>query len=237
KRRLDGLEEELRLRREALTDDEEETRGKAIESQLADLTYLRGFALPLIERLDALQRQAPWGDWLTHLRALASAALREPDGVLATLAEIEPMAPIGPIDLDEVQLVLGPRLRELTVPPARRRYGAVFVAPARRRAASPSTSSSSPASPRSSSRGRSSRIRSSSTGTAALSTSPRSPRSPPGSARSDSHSGSPWARPASASSSRGRASTSSRHGRGCRRSTGSRRCVRRPDGCPASMSS
>src|SRR5437667_12568978 len=40
------------------------------------------------------------------------------------------MAPIGPIDLDEVQLVLGPRLRELTVPPARRRYGAVFVAPA-----------------------------------------------------------------------------------------------------------
>src|SRR5205823_305203 len=47
-----------------------------------------------------------------------------------TLAEIEPMAPIGPIDLDEVQLVLGPRLRELTVPPARRRYGAVFVAPA-----------------------------------------------------------------------------------------------------------
>src|SRR5207247_2633923 len=130
KRRLDGLEEELRLRREALTDEEEETRGKAIESQLADLTYLRGFALPLIERLDALPQQAPWGDWLTHLRALATAALREPDGVLATLAEIEPMAPIGPIDLDEVQLVLGPRLRELTVPPARRRYGAVFVAPA-----------------------------------------------------------------------------------------------------------
>src|SRR5438132_260977 len=130
KRRLDGLEEELRLRREALTDEEEETRGRAIESQLADLTYLRGFALPLIERLDALPQQASWGDWLTHLRALASAALREPDGVLATLAEIEPMAPIGPIDLDEVQLVLGPRLRELTVPPARRRYGAVFVAPA-----------------------------------------------------------------------------------------------------------
>src|SRR5439155_25250200 len=75
-------------------------------------------------------QQAPWGEWLTHLRALAAAALREPDGVLATLAELEPMAPIGPIDLDEVQLVLGPRLRELTVPPARRRYGAVLVAPA-----------------------------------------------------------------------------------------------------------
>src|SRR5439155_1690055 len=87
KRRLDGLDEELRLRREALTDEEEETRGKAIESQLADLTYLRSFGLPLIERLDALPQQAPWGEWLTHLRALAAAALREPDGLLATLAE------------------------------------------------------------------------------------------------------------------------------------------------------
>src|SRR5204862_506888 len=113
------------------TDEEEEPRGTAIERQLADLPYLRGFALPLIERLDALPQQASWGDWLTHLRALATAALREPDGVLATLAEIEPMAPIGPIDLDEVQLVLGPRLRELTVPPARRRYAAAFVPPAR----------------------------------------------------------------------------------------------------------
>src|SRR5439155_966796 len=75
-------------------------------------------------------QQAPWGQWPPRLRALATAALREPDGVLATLAELEPMAPIGPIDLDEVQLVLGPRLRELTVPPARRRYGAVLVAPA-----------------------------------------------------------------------------------------------------------
>src|SRR5439155_26229581 len=66
--RSDGLDEELRLRREALTDEEEETRGKAIESQLADLTYLRSFGLPLIERLDALPQQAPWGEWLTHLR-------------------------------------------------------------------------------------------------------------------------------------------------------------------------
>src|SRR3989449_7741600 len=130
KRRLDGLGEELRLRREALTDEEEETRGKAIASQLADLTYLRGFALPLIERLDALPQQASWGDWLTHLRALATAALREPDGGLPTLAETEPMAPLGPIDLDEGQLVLGPRLRELTVPPARRRHRARLVAPA-----------------------------------------------------------------------------------------------------------
>src|SRR5579862_892131 len=91
---------------------------------------MRAFALPLIARLDALPERARWGEWLTALRNLAAVALRHPDDVLATLAELEPMAPIGPIDLDEVQLVLGPRLRELTVRPARRRYGAVFVAPA-----------------------------------------------------------------------------------------------------------
>jgi len=48
---------------------------------------------------------------------------------LATLAELEPMSPIGPADLDEIELVLAPRLMELSVPPARRRYGAVYVAP------------------------------------------------------------------------------------------------------------
>jgi ATP-dependent helicase/nuclease subunit B len=130
RKRLDGLEAELRLRRQALADDQEETRGAALERQLGDLRYLRGFALPLIDRLDALPREARWGEWLSDLRALATAALRDPTGVLATLAELEPMAPVGPLDLDEVRLVLGPRLRELTVPPARRRYGAVFVAAA-----------------------------------------------------------------------------------------------------------
>jgi len=126
-KRLDGLEQQLRLQREVV---EEESHARAIDGQLADLAFLRAFALPLIERLDALPREARWGDWLAELRALAGAALREPAGVLATLAELEPMAPIGPIDLDEVQLVLGPRLRELTEPPPRRRYGRVLVAPA-----------------------------------------------------------------------------------------------------------
>src|SRR5262249_40850186 len=71
-----------------------------------------------------------WSEWLGQLRALATAALRHPEPVLASLAELEPMGPIGPVGLDELQLVLGPRLRELAVPPPRRRYGRVFVAPA-----------------------------------------------------------------------------------------------------------
>ena len=37
------------------------------------------------------------------------------------------MSPIGPVELFEVQQVLAPRLRDLPMPPPRRRYGHVFV--------------------------------------------------------------------------------------------------------------
>jgi RecB family exonuclease len=126
-RRLDGLEADLRARRAALAD--EEPRALAVERDLRDLGHLRAFALPLVARLARLPERASWGTWLEALRALAGHALREPEAVLATLAELEPMATVGPVDLDEVRLVLGPRLRDLTAVPPRRRYGRVFVAP------------------------------------------------------------------------------------------------------------
>jgi len=127
--RLAGLEAELRLRRAELGR-EDETRAARVDQEIADLVHLREFALPLIDRLAALPPQAPWGDWLGHLRSLAAVALRAPEHVLGALAELEPMAPVGPIDLDEVRLVLAGRLGDLRERPPRRRYGAVFVAPA-----------------------------------------------------------------------------------------------------------
>lgn len=128
-RRLNGLEKELQLKRKELVD-ENEPLVALIDRQLRDLAHLRDFALPLIERLDSLPGGATWGEWLTNLRELASMGLRRPEEVLKTLAELEPMSAVGPVDLDEVQLVLAPRLRELTAPPPRRRYGAVLVGPA-----------------------------------------------------------------------------------------------------------
>jgi RecB family exonuclease len=127
KRRLEGLEVELRLKRQELLDEEEETRAALIDQQLEQLENLEEFALPLIDRLAELPQRARWGEWLTHLRELAVMALREPEEVLATLGELDPMSPVGPVDLYELQLVLSPRLRELAVSPPRRRYGCVFV--------------------------------------------------------------------------------------------------------------
>jgi len=125
-RRLQGLANELRLRIEEI-EPEEEARVESIRRQLSDLDALRGYALPLIERLADLPRSANWGEWLGHLRELALNALRYPEGVLTTLADLEPMERVGPVDLHEVQLVLGPRLHDLSVKPPLRRYGSVFV--------------------------------------------------------------------------------------------------------------
>ncbi|MEK6321441.1 MAG: PD-(D/E)XK nuclease family protein [Acidobacteriota bacterium] len=127
KKRIEGLETELRLKRQELIEEGEETRAAGLDQQIRDIEHLRKFALPLIDELAALPDRATWGEWLIHLRKLAQVALRNPDGVLETLAELEPMSPIGPVDLYEVQLVLAPRLRELLIAPPRRRYGAVFI--------------------------------------------------------------------------------------------------------------
>jgi len=124
--RLDGLARETALKRAAAKDDD--ARAARLDRDLADLANLRTLALPLIDRLAALPDSASWGVWLEHLRELARHALRAPDPVLGTLAELDPMGPVGPVDLDEVRLVLTPRLRELAVRPPRRRYGAVLVA-------------------------------------------------------------------------------------------------------------
>jgi ATP-dependent helicase/nuclease subunit B len=126
--RLDGLAHELERRRREVAD-ENGAQLARLERTSIDLGHLRGFALPLIDALAALPAEASWRKWLDVLRVLATRTLREPAEVLRTLGELAPMGPIGSVDLDEVRLVLAPRLRDLTIAPPRRRYGAVFVAP------------------------------------------------------------------------------------------------------------
>ena len=125
-RRLDGLGREFARRRAALDDDTAQAAG--LEHRIADLRHLKEIALPHIAMLAALPPSAAWGEWLVHLRAIAAAAIREPDEILAALGELDAMAPVGPVTLDEVRHVVAERLAKLEDPPAPRRYGAVFVA-------------------------------------------------------------------------------------------------------------
>lgn len=127
-RRLNGLANELVLRiNEAKS--EEESLVESLRRQLSDLKALTEFALPLIDRLSKFPSEARWGEWLAHLRELSVNALRDPDGVMTTLADLEPMSTVGPVNLKEVQLVLESRLGDLRVKPQARHYGSVFIGP------------------------------------------------------------------------------------------------------------
>ncbi|HET9988126.1 MAG TPA: hypothetical protein VFQ65_06395, partial [Kofleriaceae bacterium] len=121
-RRLAGLEAQLQL------EDGEHGRDRR-ERTLADLRQLSAFALPLLRDLAGLPAYATWGEWIDRLSALATRALRKPDRVLTVLSALQPMAEVGPIELREVQLVLGERLAELVVRPPGSRYGKLLVAP------------------------------------------------------------------------------------------------------------
>ncbi|MGD0671634.1 MAG: PD-(D/E)XK nuclease family protein [Candidatus Binatus sp.] len=127
KKRLAGLGNELRARRAEIADDD--ARAAGLERRILDLAHLGEVAMPILSMLDAAPRDATWGDWLKFLRELVDLAIRDREPVLAALAELEPMAPVGPVGLDEVRLVLNDRLGRLEAPRRVRRYGAVFVAP------------------------------------------------------------------------------------------------------------
>ncbi|MEW5852467.1 MAG: PD-(D/E)XK nuclease family protein [Myxococcota bacterium] len=135
RRRLDGLEAELRVRlRELQKEDGESPRITRLQRDLADLGHLRRFALPLMDELSALPRglhggvsTGTWGEWIAALQRLAPMVLRKPDRVLATLADLQPMSAIGPVTLTEVLAVLTEQLSLLEHEPPERRFGRVFV--------------------------------------------------------------------------------------------------------------
>ncbi len=127
RRRLDGYRNELRLQLEGL-DTEDATRRQKLRRRIERLGHLESFALPIIDRLAALPTSASWGDWLETLEALAQRTLRQPEKVLALLAELRPMEHVGPVGLDEVRQVLEERLTLLRAEPPSRRYARIFVA-------------------------------------------------------------------------------------------------------------
>ncbi|MEE8587018.1 MAG: PD-(D/E)XK nuclease family protein [Acidobacteriota bacterium] len=126
KRRLEGLQNELGKRIQALSG-EDDPLGDHLQNELERLRHLKRFALPLVEKLSQLPASASWGEWLPLLRHLAAMSLQRPDAVLSVLAELEPMEKVGPVDLDEVRQVLTERLTFLRVESPDRRYGKVFV--------------------------------------------------------------------------------------------------------------
>jgi len=127
-RRLNGLAAEYDLKIRELTSEQPDSpRIPRLERERQNLANLRGFALPLIEAMSAWPKQATWGDWIERLEEFAPQVLRRPEFVLRVLADLRPMAAVGPVNLAEVRDVLADRLAALEVEPPPHRYGRVFI--------------------------------------------------------------------------------------------------------------
>ena len=124
--RLEGLEHELEARLEHVQcDDEALARG--IQARLDQVRNLKQFALPLIERLSKLPDEADVGEWIPLLEGLARQSLSRPQRVLTLLADLRPMAGIGPMRFGELRRLLEERLGQLRLEPDGTPFGKVFV--------------------------------------------------------------------------------------------------------------
>ncbi len=127
-RRLAGFDEELLARRREIErDDPSSPRLAALDDDRQRLAHLRAFALPIISDMAAWPALARWGEWLDRLDDLAPRTLRVPAYVRRVLADLRPMASVGPVSVSEVKMVLTERLRSVDSEPPSRRYGRVFV--------------------------------------------------------------------------------------------------------------
>jgi ATP-dependent helicase/nuclease subunit B len=128
-RRLNGLIHESELQRRELARTEPGSpRLEYLTRKIDDVRQLAAFALPIIRLMAAWPVQALWSEWLDHFAALAPRVLRRPDRVLRVLADLRPMAAIGPVTLHEAARVLADRLASIEAEPPTRRYGRVLVA-------------------------------------------------------------------------------------------------------------
>src|SRR5262249_19718264 len=124
RRRLDGLAADYRYRIDELRREEPESaRIARYERDLRNLRHLRAFALPTVDELADWPERATWGEWLERFSALAGRALRRPARVQQTLADLRPMAAVGPVTIEEARDVLHDRLVTLEWEPPARRYG------------------------------------------------------------------------------------------------------------------
>jgi CRISPR/Cas system-associated exonuclease Cas4 (RecB family) len=127
-RRLEGKAREIdRQVVEAARYDGGEGRIRALEQMREHLRTLQAFAIPIVEELAAWPRAATWGEWLDRFEVLVPKVVRMPPLVLRVLADLRPMATVGPVDLDEVRRVLSERLLTVEAAPPARRFGRIFV--------------------------------------------------------------------------------------------------------------
>ena len=127
-RRLRGYREEMRLRAEAaFRDDPSSPRREGLVRRVGWTDELIAFSTEVVAEMACWPASDDWGGWIARLGVFAPRVLSRPDRVLATLAELQPLAGVSSVGLLEVRDVLRDRLTHLSVPPPAHRHGHVFV--------------------------------------------------------------------------------------------------------------
>ena len=91
RRRIKGLENELKLQLTEL-EEEDEARAAAITANIGRLGGFRRLCAPTDRRACTAPEIRKLGRWLDQLEALATRALRNPERVLSILSELAPMS-------------------------------------------------------------------------------------------------------------------------------------------------
>ena len=128
-RRLDGLAAEYDLKIRELTSERARLAAHSV-AWSASGKILRTSALSRCrssKRCPPGQTRPAGAIGFQRLEAFAPQVLRRPEFVLRVLADLRPMAAVGPVSLAEVRDVLADRLAALEVEPPAHRYGRVFV--------------------------------------------------------------------------------------------------------------
>ena len=127
-RRLDGLAADYRIRiAGAAARGARVAAHRAARARPAQSRHLRAFALPIIDAL-ALARRGDVGRVARSVRrARAARAAAARRGCCASLAELRPMAAIGPVSLEEARDVAARSAADARREPPAHRYGRVFV--------------------------------------------------------------------------------------------------------------
>ncbi|HYO81363.1 MAG TPA: PD-(D/E)XK nuclease family protein [Bryobacteraceae bacterium] len=114
---------------ERANEEYDQTPSSGLAKRIDALESLRGFAVPLIERLAALPERAPWRAWMTALGALAEASLHDARVIRNALDALAPVADLDNITFDAVQHTLESLIGDRTEEDTGARYGKVFAAP------------------------------------------------------------------------------------------------------------
>ncbi len=124
-RRLSGLC--ATLTREAQSLEGDDPRRASLERDVNGLRSLEMFALPILEALSALPTAGSWGEWTLSLTNLARVAIRDSEGLSELLAELWPLAPVGPVSIAEVYRLLSRRIGDVLLRDKGAGAGKVFV--------------------------------------------------------------------------------------------------------------